>query len=160
MKLARLIELAHRQGHRQWAKAGGHLGMTHSEYEYLRAIKDQEDLKTDKGDHGQHLQDVVREMGVRKASASAMVLKLEERGLVARFPCQYDARAQHIVLTQKGQALLSSGEDIYEAAAQALFAELSDHDFEALKIAMERHKNSPRQPFGSGGKSAFRRENV
>ena len=48
MNLARLIELAHRQGHRQWAKAGGRLGMTHSEYEYLRAIKDQEDEKTDK----------------------------------------------------------------------------------------------------------------
>ncbi|UTS80891.1 MarR family winged helix-turn-helix transcriptional regulator [Phaeobacter piscinae] len=137
MKLARLIELAHRQGHRQWAKAGGHLGMTHSEYEYLRAIQDQEARKTDKDNHGQHLQDVVDEMGVRKASASAMVLKLEERGLVVRFPCQYDARAQHIMLTEQGQTLLSSGEEIYEAAAQALLAGLSEYDIEALKIAID-----------------------
>lgn len=137
MNLARLIELAHRQGHRQWAKAGGRLGMTHSEYEYLRAIKDQEDEKTDKDNHGQHLQDVVDEMGVRKASASAMVLKLEERGLVVRFPCQYDARAQHIMLTEQGQKLLLSGEEIYEAAAQALLAELSGFDMKALEVAVE-----------------------
>ena len=111
--------------------------MTHSEYEYLRAIKDQEDEKTDKDNHGQHLQDVVDEMGVRKASASAMVLKLEERGLVVRFPCQYDARAQHIMLTEQGQKLLLSGEEIYEAAAQALLAELSGFDMKALEVAVE-----------------------
>ncbi|WP_298850956.1 MarR family winged helix-turn-helix transcriptional regulator [uncultured Ruegeria sp.] len=139
MKLARLIELAHRQGHRQWAKAGGHLGMTHSEYEYLRAIKDQEAKKTGKDDHGQHLQDVVDDMGVRKASASAMVLKLEERGLVVRFPCQYDARAQHIMLTEQGQNLLSSGEQIYEAAAKALLEELSEDDVRAIEIAVGQH---------------------
>ena len=142
MKLARLIELAHRQGHRQWANAGGHLGMTHSEYEYLRAIKDQESRKTDKDDHGQHLQDVVDEMGVRKASASAMVLKLEERGLVERFPCQFDARAQHIMLTEEGQKLLSSGEGIYEVAAQALLTELSDEDLKSLEFTIEQQRNS------------------
>ncbi|WP_170416426.1 MarR family winged helix-turn-helix transcriptional regulator [Ruegeria atlantica] len=140
MKLARLIELAHRQGHRQWAKAGGHLGMTHSEFEYLRAIKDQEAKKTDRDYHGQHLQDVVDEMGVRKASASAMVLKLEERGLVVRFPCQYDARAQHIMLTEQGQNLLSSGEQIYEAAAKALLEELSGDDARAIEIAVGQHR--------------------
>lgn len=140
MKLARLIELAHRQGHRQWAKAGGQLGMTHSEYEYLRAIKDQEAKKTDTEDHGQHLQDVVDDMGVRKASASAMVLKLEERGLVVRFPCQYDARAQHIMLTEQGQNLLSSGEQIYEAAAETLLEELSEDDFRAIEIAVAQHR--------------------
>ncbi len=137
MKLAKLIELAHRQGHRHWAKAGGQLGMSYSEYEYLRAIKDQESSKTDKDDHGQHLQDVVDEMGVRKASASAMVLKLEDRGLVTRFPCQFDARAQHIVLTEQGQMLLSSGEAIYQSAAQALRAELSEDDLKALDASTE-----------------------
>ncbi|WP_254436088.1 MarR family winged helix-turn-helix transcriptional regulator [Ruegeria arenilitoris] len=116
--------------------------MTHSEYEYLRAIKDQESKKTDKDNHGQHLQDVVDEMGVRKASASAMVLKLEERGLVERFPCQYDARAQHIVLTEQGQMLLSSGEEIYEAAANALIEELSEDDVRAIDIAVRQHRKS------------------
>ncbi|WP_377191738.1 MarR family winged helix-turn-helix transcriptional regulator [Ruegeria meonggei] len=140
MKLARLIELAHRQGHRQWAKASGKLGMTHSEYEYLRAIKDQEATKTDKDNHGQHLQNVVDDMGVRKASASAMVLKLEERGLVVRFPCQYDARAQHIMLTEQGQNLLSSSEQIYEAAAKELLEELSEDDVREIEIAVGQHR--------------------
>lgn len=142
MKLARLIELAHRQGHRQWAKAGGALGMTHSEFEYLRAIKDQEARKTDKDDHGQHLQDVVDEMGVRKASASAMVLKLEERGLVVRFPCQFDARAQHIMLTEQGRQLLTSGEAIYEAAANALLGDLSDNDLDTIEFAAASRQKS------------------
>ncbi len=114
--------------------------MTHSEFEYLRAIKDQEAKKTDRDYHGQHLQDVVDEMGVRKASASAMVLKLEERGLVVRFPCQYDARAQHIMLTEQGQNLLSSGEQIYEAAAKALLEELSGDDARAIEIAVGQHR--------------------
>lgn len=136
MQLADLIELSHRLAHRHWAKAAAELGLSHSEYEYLRAIKDQEMRKTDKDDHGQHLQDVVAEMGVRKASASAMVVKLEERGLVQRVPCQYDARAQHILLTEAGQGLLWRGRGIYQQAAQALQAELTSRDIQELQAAL------------------------
>lgn len=142
MKLARLIELAHRQAHRQWAKTGAKAGVSHSEYEYLRAIKEQEARKTDKNDHGQHLQDVVDEMGVKKASASAMVVKLEERGLVERIPCQFDARAQHILLTKRGNNLLKQGESIYEAAAQALLSQTSDPGFKALETALSLQSKS------------------
>jgi DNA-binding MarR family transcriptional regulator len=142
VKLARLIELAHRQGHRHWARTGAKIGMTYSEYEYLRAIQDQEFKKTDTNDHGQHLQDVVEEMGVRKASASAMVLKLEERGLVERIPCHFDARAQHILLTEQGNKLLSLGDGIYEEAAQALLNGLSEIDSNALKTALAQQQTS------------------
>jgi DNA-binding MarR family transcriptional regulator len=122
MNLARLIELFHRQAHRQWAAAGIQRGVTYSEYEYLRAIKDQETNKTEQNDHGQHLQDVVDEMGIRKASASAMVVKLEARGLVKRIPCQFDARAQHILLSEDGKQLLEVGEGVYQEAAQRLLS--------------------------------------
>lgn len=64
--------------------------------------------------HGQHLQDIVTALGVTKASASAMVGKLEGRGLVQRFQCQQDARAQHIILTGTGQALWTTGLSVYE----------------------------------------------
>lgn len=128
MKLADLIETIHRLGHRQWARDGLQLGVSYSEYEYLRAIRDQEYKKTDKDNHGQHLQDVVTEMGVKKASASAMVIKLEERGLVKRIPCQFDARAQHILLTETGKDLLISGQGVYEKAAEIMLAELSGGD--------------------------------
>lgn len=136
MNLARLIELAHRQAHRQWAKTGAQIGLSHSEFEYLCAIQDQEAAKTDKDNHGQHLQDVVVEMGVKKASASAMVLKLEERGLVIRIACQFDARAQHILLTEQGHDLLKLGKSTYEAAAKSLVSETSEIDFEALTAAL------------------------
>lgn len=140
MRLAKLIELAHRQGHRQWSKVGARIGVSHSEYEYLRAIQDQEDEKKHEDNHGQHLKDVVDELGVRKASASAMVIKLEERGLVVRFPCQFDSRAQHIVLTEQGLRLLVSGEQIYEAAAQTLITELLDLDIKALESEIRQQR--------------------
>lgn len=136
MKPSKLIELAHRYAHREWIKRGPRLGLSHSEFEYLGAIRDQEAMKADRNDHGQHLHDVVAEMGVKKASASAMVVKLEERGLVHRVPCQYDARAQHILLTPKGQDVLALGKKVYDAAAHAMMSEWTDEQVEALGTAL------------------------
>ena len=139
MKPSKLIERAHRHAHREWIKQGPKLGLTHSEFEYLSAIRDQEAMKADENDHGQHLHDVVAEMGVKKASASAMVVKLEERGLVHRVPCQYDARAQHILLTPKGQDVLALGDQVYDAAAHALMSEWTDEQVEVLVAALNSH---------------------
>ncbi len=94
--------------------------------------------KTDKDNHGQHLQDVVAAMGVRKASASAMVLKLEERGMVERVDCQYDARAQHILLTKEGRRLLTQGERIYEAVVSQLMSGLGDDDLRSVADEINR----------------------
>lgn len=132
MNLVDLVERSYRHVHRQWAQKSGSLGLSQSEYEYLRAIKDEEDRQYDADDHGQHLQDVVQAMGVKKASASAMVVKLEDRGLVERVPCQYDARAQHILLTPQGNELLSTGRDIYRQAAEALLQDCSDAEATVL----------------------------
>ncbi len=128
MDISTFVELAHRHAHRTWARDSAKIGLSHSEYEYLRAIKDQEAARIDKDDHGQHLADVVADMGVHKASASAMVVKLEDRGLVTRIPCQFDARAQHILLTDQGRNLLSEGNRLYETAAARVFAGLSKSD--------------------------------
>lgn len=132
MDLAEFVELVHRHAHRRWNALGTDAGVSYSEFEYLSAIKDQEARKTDKNDHGQHLQDVVDEMGVRKASASVMVVKLEERGWVRRVPCQYDARAQHILLTPEGEARLAAGRTVYGSVVQAVRAELSEAEQDAL----------------------------
>lgn len=131
MQLTRFLELIHRSAHRQWARHAGEAGLSYSEFEYLSAIRDQEARQTSKEDHGQHLQDVVEEMGVRKASASAMVVKLEARGWVHRVPCRYDARAQHILLTEEGGAQLAKGQEIYAAAARDLIARLKGAEREA-----------------------------
>ncbi|MGR3761673.1 MarR family winged helix-turn-helix transcriptional regulator [Roseobacteraceae bacterium NS-SX3] len=136
MILSEFIETVHRLSHRYWAEAAARLGVTHSEFEYLRAIKNQEARKTDKDDHGQHLQDVVAEMGVKKASASAMVLKLEQRGLVRRVPCQFDARAQHILLTPAGFDLLRKGEALYEEVGISLLSAFPDTVRGDLEVAI------------------------
>ena len=132
MKLSGLVELVHRHAHRRWSALGADAGVSYSEFEYLSAIKDQESRKTDRDNHGQHLQDVVAEMGVRKASASVMVVKLEERSWVRRLPCQYDARAQHILLTPEGEARLAAGRGIYASVVQAVLAGLSEEKRKAL----------------------------
>ena len=132
MILADFVERIHRQAHRQWAQAGSPHGLTLSVFEYLRAIRAQERMKTDRNDHGQHLQDVVVQMGVSKASASAMVLKLEEAGLVRRVPCQMDARAQHILLTEAGRQKLAVGESIFAKTAEAVLSDFSDTEREEL----------------------------
>lgn len=132
MTPARIIEMLHREAHRRWALDSPKTGLTHSEFEYLRAIKDQEARKTDTHDHGQHLQDVVAEMGVQKASASSMVAKLEDRGLVQRVPCRFDARSQHILLTQEGATMLKTGEDLYQAIADTVLSNLSGADRTAV----------------------------
>ena len=132
MNPAAFIEMVHRQAHRQWAEDGPRFGVSLAEFEYLRAIGLQERKQTDLRDHGQHLQDVVAHMQVSKASASAMVLKLEAAALVKRVPCRMDARAQHILLTEAGRKKLSDGEAIFAAAARAVFASLDDADRQAL----------------------------
>lgn len=135
MTLAELFAAIHRQTHRQWAEEGPAAGLTLAEYEYLRAIGLQEQKKTDKDDHGQHLQHVVALMQVSKASASTMVLKLEAAGLVKRFPCQMDARAQHIVLTASGREKCLRGEAIFAAAAEVVLSGLSEGERSALEGA-------------------------
>ncbi|MCF4098225.1 MarR family winged helix-turn-helix transcriptional regulator [Maritalea mediterranea] len=117
------LEVLHRLAHRYWMKHTSQLGMSYSEFEYLSAIYEQAELAKDKDFHGQHLHDIVRMMGVNKASASAMMDKLEKRKLVKRKPCKKDARAQHIVLTAKGDELRQAGKAAY-AALETAAAEL------------------------------------
>lgn len=114
------LELLHRLAHRYWVTNTSELGMSHSEFEYLSAVYEQAELSKDKAFHGQHLHDIVRSMGVNKASASAMMDKLEKRKLVKRKACKKDARAQHIVLTAKGEELRIAGKAAYAALEVAI----------------------------------------
>ncbi len=123
--LATTVEKLHRLTLQKWMRQARDLGMSHSEYLYLSAVHAQADVPvTDDDSHGQHLHDIVADLGVSKASASAMIVKLEDRGLVARFPCFQDARAQHIVLTKAGQEMLARGQGVYEAVATTARKEL------------------------------------
>ncbi len=114
MNLAEKLEEIHRLAHRHWMKTGGELGLSYSEFEYLSAIKEQE-LAAVNDRRVQHLRDIVRVMGVNKASASAMMDKLEKRKLVRVKPCKWDARAKIYVLSKKGDELRQQGKRAYDA---------------------------------------------
>lgn len=113
MNLAEKLEEIHRLAHRHWMKTGGELGLSYSEFEYLSAIKEQE-LAAVNDRRVQHLRDIVRVMGVNKASASAMMDKLEKRKLVRVKPCKWDARAKIYVLSKKGDELRQQGKRAYD----------------------------------------------
>lgn len=117
-------------------KSGERVGLSYSEFEYLSAVDAQMQDAGDDDSHGQHLTEIVATMGVQKASASAMVIKLEKRGLVERVPCQFDARAQHILLTADGEKLLAVGRTLYADIAADLCADVGDGDLRAVECAL------------------------
>jgi DNA-binding MarR family transcriptional regulator len=111
------LEKLHRQLARLWTATTHRPGvLSLSEYEYLRAIErlDGAQVSTDDDDHhGQHMQDLAAVLGVKKASVSTAISKLERRGLVNRFPCKLDARAQHLVLTDTARSALAQEAMVY-----------------------------------------------
>lgn len=119
---AKLLQKIHRTTSQVWAQKAKETGLTQSAFDYLSAVQEQADLQRFEDRHGQHLQDIVDALGVSKASASTMISKLEQQGLVERMQCQQDARALHIVLTARGQVLLAQGNKIYEAVSQEINA--------------------------------------
>lgn len=147
MCLARSLDQLHRYLARGWADGSARPGnLTYSEYEYLRAIErlDGAQIATMEASaapdadshHGHHLQDLVAVLGVQKASASAAIAKLEKRGLVERFPCQMDARAQHVMLTNKARLQLRAEEAVYKDAATRIEKLLTPGELEALTSAL------------------------
>ena len=137
MKLADLLEQLQRHLMHLWMDRDSGGGLTYSEFEYLRTV---ESLCREKSGsdvrHNQHLQSVVGARRVRKASASAMVVKLERRGLVKRLPCRYDSRAQHILLTRKGAKLLRDSGRLYHQLADRIKSRLNAAEHRALARAL------------------------
>lgn len=124
----KLLQKIHLLTQREWARAASEEGLSLSEHDYLSAVQAEEDRQRIENHHGQHLQDIVDALGVSKASASAMITKLEKLGLVERFQCRLDARAQHIVLTSDGQIKLARGQKVYERIAKQASEELATLD--------------------------------
>jgi len=146
MMLAQTLEQFHRYLTRRWANDGQRPGgLSFSEYGYLRALerldgaqiaKSAESADAAGGHHGHHLQDLVEVMGVQKASASAAVAKMEKSGFVERFACQFDARAQHIVLTKRGHDRLRDEQAVYVMAAAELENRLTPQEAKTLEYLL------------------------
>ncbi len=129
-QLSDLIQKLNRLSSREWAESARVGSLSLSEFEYLNAVDEQAHRPFGaNGEHGQHLHDIVAELGVTKASASSMISKLQGRGLVERFQCQMDARAYHITLTPKGAVLLAQGKQVYARIADIAEKELGEIAF-------------------------------
>lgn len=146
MSLADALDLIHHHLTRRWSAPSTQSGdLSYSEYAYLRALERLDGAQIagtpEAGaadHHGHHLQDLAAVLGVNKASASAAVAKLEKRGLIARFRCQYDARAQHIVLTETARGCLRRAQTLYEATAARIEARLTPAEAAALTQALNK----------------------
>lgn len=108
--------------------------LSYSEFEYLQCVHIAESVHPDDNsqehDDSTHLSALAAEMQVQKSSASLMVNKLEKRGLIYRVTCRYDARAQHILLTDKGRELLLTMQNaVYSNLAQSLKQMLSETEY-------------------------------
>lgn len=109
--------------------------LSYSEFEYLLCVHIAEnaeiDPTSDKHDDSTHLSALAAEMQVQKSSASLMVNKLEKRKLIYRATCQYDARAQHILLTEKGRKLfLSIQSSVYKSLEKSFKSLLEDEEYD------------------------------
>jgi DNA-binding MarR family transcriptional regulator len=126
-----------------------------SEYEYLRAVERLDGAQVvahDHDPHGQHMQNLAAVLGVKKASVSTAVSKLEQRGLVDRFPCELDARAQHVVLTAKARVTLAQEAVVYDALDSWVKEHKLETALDALAAALDQPKPTgrllkPVQPF-------------
>lgn len=147
MTLTHSLDYLHRLLSQAWSKGGSRPGhLSHSDYEYLRALQrlNGAQLAQDSADdhHGAHLNNLADVLGVRKASASAAVAKLEKRGLVERFPCQYDARAQHVVLTRKAEDALCYEVIAYEDLARKIENTLSPEETAQLNALLSKLRDT------------------
>jgi DNA-binding MarR family transcriptional regulator len=114
-----------------------------SEFEYLHYVHVAESAHvhedpiddTDVGhDSSSHMSAIAAEMQVQKSSASLMVNKLEKRGLIERVTCQFDARAQHILFTDKGRELyLSTEARVYLSLAASFKHKLDADEYQQLE---------------------------
>jgi len=108
--------------------------LSFSEFEYLQCVHIAENAEfspeAQEHDDSTHLSALAAEMQVQKSSASLMVNKLEKRGLIHRVTCQYDARAQHILLTEAGRKLfLHTQQSVYRELAQTFNELLTPEEY-------------------------------
>ena len=142
MSAAPTLEKLHRELAQLWTVPSARpAALSLSEYEYLRAIERLGGAKVaahDDDHHGQHMQDLAAVLGVKKASVSTAVSKLEQRGLVDRFTCQLDARAQHVVVTDKARDALAQEAVVYEALDSWVKEHKLESALDALAAAFDR----------------------
>ncbi|EME23213.1 MarR family winged helix-turn-helix transcriptional regulator [Rhodococcus triatomae] len=89
-------------------------------------------------DDAPRLGDVAKALRIAPRSATEVVDRLQDRGLVERIPDAQDRRATCIRLTTDGRRTLHELQEAREADADDYFAALDDEDRAALRRILER----------------------
>jgi DNA-binding MarR family transcriptional regulator len=119
---------------RKNAKHSGSMELSSSEFDYLYALMS--------ATHGLRLTELAERMGVSKASASAMVSKLQARGYLQRLPCSEDGRATRLLATAKTTALEQEEQNVYTQTAASLAANLSAEELQQLSHLLAKACNT------------------
>lgn len=115
---------------REHSQRSGSMELTTSELDYLYALL--------AAPEGVRLTELAALMKVSKASASAMVSKLEARGYLRRVACPEDRRAMRLYATSLTQHLEVEERDVYESTAATLCDVLDEREVRELERLLEK----------------------
>ncbi|GLC83330.1 MarR family winged helix-turn-helix transcriptional regulator [Lacrimispora brassicae] len=84
--------------------------------------------------------EIARRFGITRAVVHKTLLKLEDRGLVSKEPCDDDKKRHKLFLTEKGRLAYDCHEEYHNQYDKVLFdyvAGLPDSQLEAIKCFLE-----------------------
>jgi DNA-binding MarR family transcriptional regulator len=110
---------------RRYASESGNVNLTNTEMEYLYAL-------ISSSPQGIRLTDLANLLGLTKASASAMVSKLEKQGYVQRQANPSDARTSHLLPTEKAFDVQKEDLNAYQQTADAVGKVLTAEELRQL----------------------------
>jgi len=116
---------------RERARHNDHLELTNSELQYVYILLAWSET-------GLRLTELAELMQVSKASASAMISKLEKRGYLLRQPCSEDARAQRLLPSPKAMTLKQEEPRVYQAAVRHFGQVLSAEELQQLTVLLDK----------------------
>ena len=115
---------------RQYSKEDPIAQLSFNEYDYLKVLQG--------GCEPMRLTDLATQMEVTKPSASAMIKRLERKGLVCRQRCSEDARAHRFSLTDAALLSLQSEAKVYQRLAHQISRHLSDEEAVFLDVLLSK----------------------
>ena len=107
----------------------GELDLSLAQHEILVALRNRP---------GQTQQELSNRLMLVKSNASALIRKLEDRGLVQRTPDPEDTRNKRVRLTRSGQALVRKSFAVQNRVIKAMADVMSDADLEHTHAVMRR----------------------
>lgn len=107
----------------------GELDLSLAQHEILVALRNRP---------GQTQQELSNRLMLVKSNASALIRKLEGRGLVKRTPDPADTRNKRVRLTNAGQALVQQSFAVQNRVIKAMADVISDAELERMQALMKR----------------------